>query len=222
MANILRSNNPVLKESAFAGQIAAGEAMTMQGTANKTGLLLLCVVVTSAYAWGLGHSQTPEAAVPWMIGGAIGVASLGDNYQVANTLPTMIYILVGGGALNAVFVPQLVRAMKNDEDGGEAGAGQALSGERAGRSGSSARWSYGSCGQSSAHAFCETWLAEDCAADIAAAIGAQRLSACAAVGHCCNSVVRGAVHTNLLVVVTDTAGAGSGSEAKTGWFSSRL
>ena len=43
MANILRSNNPVLKESAFAGQIATGEAMTMQGTANKTGLLLLCV-----------------------------------------------------------------------------------------------------------------------------------------------------------------------------------
>ncbi|HJY89066.1 MAG TPA: Bax inhibitor-1/YccA family protein, partial [Candidatus Acidoferrum sp.] len=72
MANILRSNNPVLKESAFAGQIAAGEAMTMQGTANKTGLLLLCVVVTAAYTWGLSHSETPEAAIWWMFGGAIG------------------------------------------------------------------------------------------------------------------------------------------------------
>ncbi|RLV01423.1 murein biosynthesis integral membrane protein MurJ [Streptomyces griseocarneus] len=51
---------------------------------------------------------------------AIGVGSLNDSYQVANTLPTMIYILVGGGALNAVFIPQLVRSMKNDEDGGEA------------------------------------------------------------------------------------------------------
>ncbi|MFD7238556.1 murein biosynthesis integral membrane protein MurJ [Streptomyces syringium] len=57
---------------------------------------------------------------------AIGVATLSDTYQVANTLPTMIYILVGGGALNAVFIPQLVRAMKNDEDGGEAYANRLL------------------------------------------------------------------------------------------------
>lgn len=57
---------------------------------------------------------------------AIGVGTLNDSYQVANVLPTMIYILVGGGALNAVFVPQLVRAMKNDDDGGEAYANRLL------------------------------------------------------------------------------------------------
>ncbi|MER6050194.1 murein biosynthesis integral membrane protein MurJ [Streptomyces sp. NPDC001793] len=57
---------------------------------------------------------------------AIGVSTLNDSYQVANTLPTMIYVLVSGGALNAVFVPQLVRAMKNDEDGGEAYANRLL------------------------------------------------------------------------------------------------
>lgn len=61
-----------------------------------------------------------------VIGGAIGVSTLGDSYQVANTLPTMIYILVGGGALNSVFIPQLVRSMKNDEDGGEAYANRLL------------------------------------------------------------------------------------------------
>ncbi|MDI5961912.1 murein biosynthesis integral membrane protein MurJ [Streptomyces sp. SL13] len=61
-----------------------------------------------------------------VIGGAIGVSTLNDSYQVANTLPTMIYILVGGGALNAVFIPQLVRAMKDDEDGGEAYANRLL------------------------------------------------------------------------------------------------
>ncbi|MEU5300040.1 murein biosynthesis integral membrane protein MurJ [Streptomyces noursei] len=57
---------------------------------------------------------------------AIGVGTLNDSYQVANVLPTMIYVLVGGGALNAVFVPQLVRAMKNDEDGGESYANRLL------------------------------------------------------------------------------------------------
>jgi putative peptidoglycan lipid II flippase len=57
---------------------------------------------------------------------AIGVGAMGDAYNVANTLPTLLYILVGGGALNAVFVPQLVRSMKNDEDGGEAYASRLL------------------------------------------------------------------------------------------------
>ncbi|MGW7100173.1 murein biosynthesis integral membrane protein MurJ [Streptomyces sp. NPDC054838] len=61
-----------------------------------------------------------------VIGTAIGVTTLNDSYQVANTLPTMIYVLVGGGALNAVFIPQLVRAMKNDDDGGEAYANRLL------------------------------------------------------------------------------------------------
>ncbi|MCJ1678686.1 murein biosynthesis integral membrane protein MurJ [Streptomyces sp. APSN-46.1] len=61
-----------------------------------------------------------------VIAGAIGVATLNDSYQVANTLPTMIYVLVGGGALNSVFIPQLVRAMKNDDDGGEAYANRLL------------------------------------------------------------------------------------------------
>ncbi|MFD0267115.1 murein biosynthesis integral membrane protein MurJ [Streptomyces sp. NPDC127106] len=60
------------------------------------------------------------------VAAAIGVGTFNDTYQIANTLPTMIYVLVGGGALNAVFIPQLVRAMKNDEDGGEAYANRLL------------------------------------------------------------------------------------------------
>jgi len=72
MADLIRSNNPVLKEKAFTGQAITGEAMTIQGTVNKTGLLLLFVVVAAAWTWGLSHSETPEAAFPWMIGGALG------------------------------------------------------------------------------------------------------------------------------------------------------
>ncbi|WP_435177960.1 murein biosynthesis integral membrane protein MurJ [Actinacidiphila sp. bgisy145] len=61
-----------------------------------------------------------------MIAAAIGQGVMGDSYQVAYTLPTMVYFLVGGGALNAVFVPQLIRSMKNDADGGEAYANRLL------------------------------------------------------------------------------------------------
>ena len=51
---------------------------------------------------------------------AVGAGTLADTYTVANTLPTIIYILLVGGAINAVFVPQLVRHMGDDEDGGVA------------------------------------------------------------------------------------------------------
>ncbi|MFE2600062.1 murein biosynthesis integral membrane protein MurJ [Streptomyces sp. NPDC059396] len=61
-----------------------------------------------------------------VITAALGAALLGDSFTVAYTLPTMIYILTVGGGLNSVFVPQLVRAMKNDEDGGVAYANRLL------------------------------------------------------------------------------------------------
>ncbi|MFF3339275.1 murein biosynthesis integral membrane protein MurJ [Streptomyces flavidovirens] len=61
-----------------------------------------------------------------VITAALGAALLGDTFTIALTLPTMIYILTVGGGLNSVFVPQLVRAMKNDEDGGEAFANRLL------------------------------------------------------------------------------------------------
>ncbi|MFJ6696734.1 murein biosynthesis integral membrane protein MurJ [Streptomyces sp. NPDC091272] len=57
---------------------------------------------------------------------ALGAGLLGDTFQVAYQLPTMIYILTVGGGLNSVFVPQLVRAMKDDADGGEAYANRLL------------------------------------------------------------------------------------------------
>lgn len=109
MADILRSNNPVLKEGAFAGQIATGETMTMQGAANKTGLLLLCVVATAAYTWGLSHSETPEAAVPWMIGGAIGgfVLALVTVFKKQwSPFTAPVYALLQGfflGGISAMF-----------------------------------------------------------------------------------------------------------------------
>ena len=73
MAAPLRTSNPALNEKAFRGEVTlGGEATTLQGTVNKTGLLLLCVVATAAWTWGLAHSETPEAAYPWMIGGIFG------------------------------------------------------------------------------------------------------------------------------------------------------
>jgi len=57
---------------------------------------------------------------------ALGTAIFADTFNVANTIPTILYILLAGGALNAVFVPQLVRSMREDDDGGSAFASRLL------------------------------------------------------------------------------------------------
>ncbi|MEZ5093575.1 murein biosynthesis integral membrane protein MurJ [Nocardioides sp.] len=51
---------------------------------------------------------------------ALGQQLHGDVFNIANTIPNMLYILLAGGIFNAVLVPQLVRAMKTDPDGGAA------------------------------------------------------------------------------------------------------
>jgi putative peptidoglycan lipid II flippase len=50
---------------------------------------------------------------------ALGAGTLADTFSLGNTLPNVVYILIIGGALNAVFIPELVRHMKDDGDDGQ-------------------------------------------------------------------------------------------------------
>jgi uncharacterized YccA/Bax inhibitor family protein len=105
MANIMRTSNPALTEKAFKGQVAFGEAMTLQGTVNKTGLLLLCVVATAAWTWGLSHSPVPQAVFPWMIGGVLGgfIVALVTIFKPNwSPLTAPIYALLEGLALGGI------------------------------------------------------------------------------------------------------------------------
>lgn len=55
-----------------------------------------------------------------VVAAALGVGLSADGYAVGNTVPTIVYLLLMGGALNAVFVPELVRAAREHADGGAA------------------------------------------------------------------------------------------------------
>ncbi len=57
---------------------------------------------------------------------ALGFYLVSDAFSLGNSLPTIVYILIIGGALNAVFIPQLVRRMADDPDGGAAYADRLL------------------------------------------------------------------------------------------------
>jgi uncharacterized YccA/Bax inhibitor family protein len=83
--------------------------MTVQGTVNKGGILLLCVVATAAWTWGLAHSEQPEAAFPWMMGGLIGglIPCLVTIFKREwSPLSAPIYALFEGlflGGISAIF-----------------------------------------------------------------------------------------------------------------------
>lgn len=74
----MRTANPALNDKTFesvGAYAAAGEAMTIQGTVNKSLLLLALVMLTSGWTWNIYfRSATPDAAavMPWMWGGALG------------------------------------------------------------------------------------------------------------------------------------------------------
>ena len=43
-----------------------------------------------------------------------------EMFTIATTVPNSMYILLAGGVLNTVLVPQIVRAIRSDADRGEA------------------------------------------------------------------------------------------------------
>ena len=67
----MRSANPALNSKTFTGLPAVGtEPMTLQGTVNKTAVLLMCVFATAAWTWS--RAGAGEEIGPWVLIGAIG------------------------------------------------------------------------------------------------------------------------------------------------------
>ncbi|MFE6716962.1 murein biosynthesis integral membrane protein MurJ [Streptomyces albidoflavus] len=83
-----------------------------QGGGLARSSLLMAVGTVVSRATGLIR-QVLQAA-------ALGTGLLASTYNTANTVPTSLYTLLIGGALNAVLVPQLVRARATEPDGGRA------------------------------------------------------------------------------------------------------
>ncbi|MCX4528861.1 MULTISPECIES: murein biosynthesis integral membrane protein MurJ [unclassified Streptomyces] len=86
-------------------------AAPAKGSVVRSGALMAAGSIVSR-ATGFVRSAVVVAA--------LGTGLMGDGYAVANTVPNILYMLLIGGALNAVFVPELVRAAKEHKDGGAA------------------------------------------------------------------------------------------------------
>ncbi|MDC0768474.1 murein biosynthesis integral membrane protein MurJ [Streptomyces sp. HD] len=117
---------PVAAPGVPASAPAPEQAPAQAPAAKKGGRVGGLMKSSAVMAAGTMVSRLTGFVRSAMIVSALGLGLLGESFQVAYQLPTMIYILTVGGGLNSVFVPQLVRAMKDDEDGGEAYANRLL------------------------------------------------------------------------------------------------
>jgi uncharacterized YccA/Bax inhibitor family protein len=118
---LIKTSNPALGADTFrnvpgqigtlnGGTIDAAARMTLNGTINKTGILLLCAVATAAWTWSMFlQSGDLSVAGPLVIVGAFGglIVGLVTSFKKEwSPVTAPIYALLEGlvlGGLSAVF-----------------------------------------------------------------------------------------------------------------------
>ena len=116
-----RSGNPSLNAETFSSSApdasfsasAPAATMTLQGTVNRTGILLALVFVSASYTWSMFFSSgNPAMVMPWAIGGAVvglllALVTMFKKQWSGITAP--LYAIAEGlflGAISAIFEAQ--------------------------------------------------------------------------------------------------------------------
>jgi uncharacterized YccA/Bax inhibitor family protein len=107
----MRTGNPTLSDKAFAGfghqYVEANQTMTLQGTVNKTGILLLLLFITAAWVWNMAYTGDTANIQLWMFGGLIGglimaiVTMVKPNFA---PITAPLYAMLEGLALGAISI----------------------------------------------------------------------------------------------------------------------
>ena len=109
---IMRTANPALNANTFTrfGAVTGTRTMTLQGTVNKTFILLFLVLLAASRVWyRFFTSGSPQAVMPWVWGGALGgflfaMVTIFKREWASVTAP--IYALLEGlflGGISAIF-----------------------------------------------------------------------------------------------------------------------
>lgn len=105
----MRSGNPALRGAIFESAVpgAGGRVMTIQGTANKTIVLLLLVTISASWMWRLGQAALPYILPAAVVGLVVAMVTIFKKEIAHITAP--IYALVQGvvlGGISSVFEVQ--------------------------------------------------------------------------------------------------------------------
>jgi uncharacterized YccA/Bax inhibitor family protein len=110
---MMRTANPALNAQTFTGLARTGEAMTIQGTVNKTGLLLILLLIPAFWVWDkFFTTMNPASVSGWMMLGIIGgliFAFITIFRKTAAPVTAPIYAILEGlalGGISSVFEAQ--------------------------------------------------------------------------------------------------------------------
>jgi uncharacterized YccA/Bax inhibitor family protein len=106
---MMRSGNPALRDSVFTSAVPTsdGRVMTIQGTVNKTMILLLLVSVSASWMWGLGPRALAYIFPALILGLVAAMVTIFKKEIAYITAP--IYALIQGvvlGGISSVFEAQ--------------------------------------------------------------------------------------------------------------------
>ncbi len=113
--NLSKTSNPALSEKVFNREYAAStEAMTVNGTVNKTALSLLLLIFGAVFTWNkffnaAGTEAGTSAVMPWLAIGGIGglITALVTIFRPKSAgISVPIYAVLEGlllGGLSAIF-----------------------------------------------------------------------------------------------------------------------
>ena len=108
----MRTSNPTLSDATFSdfgGTFARSDAMTVEGTVTKTGVLLGCVILTAAWAWSrAGTSAIGPLMTVGVLGGLVG-ALVTIFKKTWSPVTAPLYALCEGlvlGGISAIFEAQ--------------------------------------------------------------------------------------------------------------------
>jgi len=70
---MMRTANPALNSKTFLSlPYVTDQSMTLQGTTNKTIILLILAVLAAGYTWEMALGWEPARVTPWIVGGLLG------------------------------------------------------------------------------------------------------------------------------------------------------
>lgn len=107
----MRTSNPVLGSDAFRGftRVTGAAAMTIQGTVNKSLILLAVLIISSMWTWRTAIVSGPQAVMPLMYLGIFGglVAAIATSFKREwAPVTTPVYAVLEGlflGGISSLF-----------------------------------------------------------------------------------------------------------------------
>lgn len=100
---LFKGGNPAMSEKTFEQiQYVGEDAMTVRGTMNKFGLMLIMLLGGASFTWSMFYQAGAEAVMPWMWGSMIGALILSLVISFKKTWAP--YLALGYGLLKGLML----------------------------------------------------------------------------------------------------------------------